>query len=86
MEVRISFEGKNKATASDLVEPGKIAGRAGIEKHYVISTTPVDLQGMIYPWILYDSFISLKDFRKKRVMHYRSKFPDSSFINIGSSC
>jgi uncharacterized protein len=52
LDGRIAFEVKSKATASDLVKLGKIAGKLGIERHYVISRTPVDLQGVVYPWLL----------------------------------
>jgi uncharacterized protein len=52
LDGRIAFEVKSKAIPADQVKLGKIAGRLGIGRHYIISGTPVDLQGVIYPWLL----------------------------------
>jgi predicted AAA+ superfamily ATPase len=52
LDGRIAFEVKSKATAPDQVKLGKIAGKLGIERYYIISRTPVDLPGVVYPWLL----------------------------------
>jgi uncharacterized protein len=48
LDGRIAFEVKSKAIPSDQVKLGKLAGNLGIGRHYVISGTPSDLQGVIY--------------------------------------
>lgn len=48
----IAFEVKQKATPADLQKLKKLATTLKINRHYVISNTPVEMEGIVYPWFL----------------------------------
>lgn len=48
----IAFEVKQKALESDIKKLKRIANVIGIEKQYLISNTPSDLEAIVYPWFL----------------------------------
>ncbi len=52
LDREIAFEVKQKATQLDRRRLGKIAGGLGIKQYYLISGTPVDTEGVVYPWFL----------------------------------
>ncbi|MHC1777019.1 MAG: ATP-binding protein [Lentimicrobium sp.] len=48
----IAFEVKHKATPADLQKLKKLATTLNINRNYVISNTPVEMERIVYPWFL----------------------------------
>jgi predicted AAA+ superfamily ATPase len=47
-----AFEVKQKATKPELQKLNKVAGKLNIGQRYIISNTPVEMENVIYPWLL----------------------------------
>ncbi len=48
----MAFEVKTLVTEQDQVKLKKISDNIGLKKAYLISKTPVELDNVIYPWLL----------------------------------